>query len=268
MEPARRFARAPFALAWRIVRFVAPLAPDAALHRTVWAAAGLFLTMAVGVVGYRLIDGFSAFDALYQTVLTLTTVGFQELHPLSDGARAFTIFLMLFGVGIALYLLTAIATPLLEGDLYRDVDARRQRRMTDQLTGHLVFVGSGRMGTHIIEEAIGPGDAFVVIEEHPASARDARDRGWMVIEDDAEQEAVLRGAGVERAAELFALTGDDATNTFITMRAKQFASSILVTSRCSQPGNEDLMRSAGASEVLSPFEMIARQVAAARASRR
>ncbi len=175
---------------------------------------------------------------------------------------------MLFGVGIVLYLLTAIATLLLEGDLYRDVDVRRQRRMIDQLTGHLVFVGSGRMGTRIIEEAIGPGDAFVVIEENPASARDARDRGWMVIEDDAEQEAVLRAAGVERAAELFALTGDDATNTFITMRAKQFAPSILVTSRCSQPGNEDLMRSAGASEVLSPFKMIARQVAAARASRR
>ncbi len=86
MEPARRFARVPFALAWRIIRFVAPLAPEAALHRTIWAAAGLFLTMAIGVAGYRLIDGFSAFDALYQTVLTLTTVGFQELHPLSDGA--------------------------------------------------------------------------------------------------------------------------------------------------------------------------------------
>ena len=164
-QSARRVVDAPFRLAWRVIRFVAPFAPEAALHRMIWASIGLVITMAVGVAGYVLIDDFSPFDALYQTALTLTTVGFQEVHPLSREARAFTIFLMLFGVGIALYLLTAIATMLLEGDLYRDVDARRQRRMIDQMSGHTIFVGAGRMGSLVAEELANSGLDLLVIEQ-------------------------------------------------------------------------------------------------------
>ena len=264
----RRTVTAPIRLIWRSTRFIAPLAPDEAMQRTVWAAVGLVLTTGLGIVGYVLIDGLSPFDALYQTTLTLTTVGFQEVHPLSRAARAFTIFLMLFGVGIALYMITSIATLVLEGELLRDVGERRQRHMIDQMSGHTVFVGAGRMGARIIEEAVAPSDLFVVIEQNLDTAVAARERGWVVIQDDAEQESALRASGIESAVELYALTGDDATNTFITMRAKKLAPALRVTARCSQPGNEDLMRSAGVTEVLSPFEVIASQVAAARASRR
>ncbi len=257
---ARRLATAPFRLAWRLIRFAVPLAPEAALQRTVWAIAGIVLTMAVGVAGYVLIDDYSPFDALYQTTLTLTTVGFQEVHPLSREARLFTIFLMLFGVGIALYLLAAIATLILEGDLYRDVQERRQRRMIDQLSGHTIFVGAGSMGTLVIESTGEPVDSFVLIEQNHHAAESARARDWLVVEADASEPSALHLAGVAHAERLYILTGDDGANLIITLRAREIAPEIEIITRINRPGNEDLMRQAGASDVFSPFLIAAQQI--------
>ena len=261
-------AAAPLRLARRTIRFVAPLAPEQALYRLIWAAFGLFLTTAVGVVGYWAIDEYSPFDALYQTVLTLTTVGFQEVHPLSTEARAFTIFLMLFGVGIALYLLASIATLILEGDLYRDVDGRRKQRMIDNLSGHIVFVGAGRMGLLVAEELAASGRTLVVIEPSEQAVNQVREHEWAVLADNAEREPVLRAAGVERAERMYVMTGSDAVNMVITIRARKLAPSLLITTRVNEPENKDLMREIGASEVLSPGELLAREVMSAVASPR
>ena len=251
---------------WRIARLASPLAPDEAFLRAVWAAAGLVLTTGVGVLGYVLIDGFSPFDALYQTTLTLTTVGFQEVHPLSREARAFTIFLMLFGVGIALYLLAAIATLILEGELYRDVSERRQRRMIDNLTGHTIFVGAGRVGVLVAEQLVALGQTLVVIEPNTAAGQAARDHGWLVISDNAEQESVLQTAGVERAAKLYVMTGTDAVNMVCTIRARKMAPNLHITARVNEPANRDLMQEVGANEVLSAGHLIAREILAAEAA--
>ncbi len=251
---------------WRLFHYVAPTAPDEALHRMIWAVGGLILTMAVGVVGYGLIDGIAPFDALYQTALTLTTVGFQEVHPLSRGARAFTIFLMFFGVSIALYLLAAIATLLLEGDLYRDVGARRQRRMLDQLTGHTIIAGAGRMGSRVAESRAHAGQGVVVIEPSGAAAQRARDLGLLVIEGDAEIESVLDEAGVRRASVLLAVTGDDAMNVFITLRALQISPTLHVIARANDPASEEILHRAGAAQVVSPVDLAAQLVEAAIAS--
>ena len=228
----------------------------------IWATAGLLLTIAIGVAGYRLIDDFTPFDALYQTILTLTTVGFQEVHPLSDGARAFTIFLMLFGVGIALYLLAAIATLILEGDLYRDVDERRKRRMIDQMSGHTIFVGAGRMGRIVIEHAVSDDDQFVVIDSSELAISEARDRNWLTMHADGADISVLRSAGVERAKLLYLLTGDDGVNLIAILRVREAAPNLDIVVRVNQPGNEDLMEHAGANVVLSPARLMADRVIA------
>ena len=233
----------------------------------VWAFLSLTLTAGLGVVGYVVIDDFSPFDALYQTLLTLTTVGFQELYPLSRGARIFTVFLMVFGVGIALYLLAAIATLLLEGDLYRDVEERRKRRMIERMTGHTIFVGAGRMGSRLADVAEQAGDSFVIIEHDADAAQAARDRGWTVFQGDAEQVPVLSAAGVERAGAIFVVTGEDSTNAMVTLRVREIAPELYATVRCNQPGVEQAMRTAGANDVLSPIEMVVERVAAARANR-
>lgn len=263
----RATVTAPLRLIWRLIRWVAPLAPDEALHRMVWAFLSLTATAGLGVIGYVVIDDFSPFDALYQTLLTLTTVGFQEVYPLSRGARIFTVFLMVFGVGIALYLLTSIATLLLEGDLYRDVLDRRRRRMIEQLNGHTIFIGAGLLGSTVIDFATTDDASFVVVEADARAAADARERGWLVMEANALDAEVLRAAGADRARELYVLTGDDGANLIATLRAKEISPNLRVVARVNRPGNEDLMQNAGADEVLSPFRIAAEQVAASMANR-
>ena len=249
-------APVPARLSRFLLRWLFPRAPDEGVKRLFWAAGGMFVVLAAGVLGYHLIEGYSPFDALYQTVLTVTTVGYQEVYPLSREGRTFTIFVMIFGVGIALYLLTAIASLILEGDLHRDVADRRARRMIEQMTGHRILVGAGRLGIRLATWAEEHGESFVIVERDPAAAKQARDRGWLVIEGDGESIAVLRQAGAERASKLSVITGDDGANLITTMRASDLAPDLEVTTRVNQPDNEDLMRRAGANKVVSPISMM------------
>ena len=139
--------------------------------------------------------------------------------------------------------------------------------MLDQMMDHTIFVGAGRMGLRLAQEAENAGDQFVVIEVDPNAAHNARDLGWNVVQDDAEHEQVLHSAGVERANALVVATGDDAANTFIILKAREIAPTLRITARCNQPGNERVMTGAGASEVLSPIEMVVERYAASRESR-
>ena len=261
MGRLRSRVREVFAQLGRMLRFAAPLAPDEALNRTVWAGLGLVFTSGVGVVGYVLIDDFAPFDALYQTLLTLTTVGFQEVHPLSRAARAFTIFLMVFGVGIVLYLLTAIATLVLEGELYRDIKERRERRMIGNLNGHTIFIGAGSMGSMVAERLVAQGQDLVVIERDANAVARARDRGWTVLAGDGDSIENLQQAGIVRARRLYVMTGDDGANTIATYQARQQNPDIWIMTRANRPGSEGAMETVGATEVVSLSGLLAGAVA-------
>ena len=267
IDSARRIASVPFGPLWRFLHFVAPQAPDQALHRLVWAVVSFILTTVVGVIGYVLIADFSPFDALYQTILTLTTVGFQELYPLSREARAFTIFLMVFGVGIVVYLLGVITTLVLEGDLYRDVAARRRRRMIDQLEGHTVFVGAGPLGMVAANILADEGATLLLIDQDPNALQDARERNWLVLNENAELESVLCTARLEQAGDMWVMTGTDSANLVIIIRARKLAPDLRITARANDPRNEDLLLEAGATEVISPAGLMIQQIAADRVSR-
>ena len=253
-------ALVPERLSRFLLRWVLFRAPEQAVLRLVWSGAGMVVVLAAGVVGYHLIEGFTPFDALYQTVLTVTTVGYQEVHPLSREARTFTIFVMTFGVGIALYLLTAIASLILEGDLQRDVEERRRRRMIEQLEGHTIYVGIGRMGQRLAEHSASIGNPFVVIESDDVAANEARARGWLVIQDDGESRDVLQRAGVGVAGTLYVLTGDDGSNVIITHRASRMAPDLRVVARANEPQNGELLQDVGASEVLSPIDLVVQHI--------
>ena len=243
-----------------LLRYLFPRAPDQAVTRLLWASSGMVVVLAMGVVGYHLIEGYSPFDALYQTVLTVTTVGYQEVYPLSREARTFTIFVMIIGVGIALYLLTAIATLILEGDLHRDVQERRRRKMIEELSGHRIMVGAGRLGFRLADLAAENHETLVIVERDPTTVASMRDRGWLVVEGDGQMVSVLQEAGAERASELMVITGDDGANLITTMRASELAPELTIIARVNQPDNEDLMRRAGATKVLSPISMMMQEI--------
>ncbi len=223
----------------------------------------LLLMVSMGVAGYVAIADFSPFDALYQTVLTVTTVGFQEVNPLDRNGRIFTIILAVFGVGSVLYLVTAMAGLIVEGELKRDVEAWRMASRIDHLREHLIICGAGRVGVEVARELAQRGERFVIIDADAEAVEEAAAAGWLVIHGDASSNEVLQRAGIERAQALVVAASSDAENTFITLTAKGMQPDLYVLARSIEPQSEAKLRQAGADRVISPTAIAGRRLAVA-----
>lgn len=224
-------------------------------------ALGLFaLAIGTGTGGYMLISGMSFIDALYQTVTTLSTVGFRELKPFGTWEKLFTIFLILFGVGTVLYTLTLIVQEALEGDLRSRFHLRRMQMDIENLRDHFILCGFGRVGQEIAREMQQRGVPFVIIEQTPEEAEHARAFGYLVVEGDATQERTLITAGLPLARSLLAASDSDAGNTYITLTAKSINPRCHVVARVAYSYNEDKLRLAGADRVLSLYSMGGRRM--------
>jgi len=230
-------------------------------RRLLVAALLLPALLVLGVAGYMLIEGWSFLDALYMTVTAVTTVGFREVHPLSDGGRIFTIFLILFGVGVAFYILTTLVATVVEGDLGLALGVRRMKGRIEALRNHYVLCGFGRVGEEIAREFSDRKVPFVIVESVPESLERARKRGYLIIEGDASTDATLLEAGIERARCLLAASDSDAGNTYIVLAAKALNPRLFVVARAGQPVSEERVRRAGAERVISPYSIGGRRMA-------
>lgn len=224
------------------------------------ALAILAAVIAVGTVGYQVLAGMSFVDALYQTVTTLSTVGFREVAPFDTGTKLFTIGLILVGVGTALYTLTLMIQQALEGDIRSGYYRRRLAMRIAGIEDHYVLCGFGRVGREIARELRERGAPFVVIEQTPEQAEMARAFGYLVIEGDAADERVLNQANLSRARCLLAASDSDAGNTYITLTAKSVNPGCYVVARCGLPHNEEKLRLAGADRVLSLYSLGGRRM--------
>ncbi|MCC7364942.1 MAG: NAD-binding protein [Dehalococcoidia bacterium] len=233
----------------------APLSPRLS------AALGLLVaTVAVGTAGYMLLSGLSFVDALYQTVTTLSTVGFRELAPFGTAEKLFTIVLVLLGVGVALYTLTLVVQEALEGDIRSRFYLRRTQLEIERLHDHYILCGFGRVGQEIARELHERRQGFVVIEQTPEEVEHARAFGYLVLEGDASEERVLLKAGLPVARSLLAASDSDAGNTYITLTARSINPRCFIVARCAHPLNEDKLRLAGADRVLSLYSMGGRRM--------
>jgi voltage-gated potassium channel len=221
----------------------------------------LLLLLGIGTAGYRLIEGWSFLDALYMTVTTVTTVGFREVQPMHTAGRVFTMFLILLGVGVALYILVGIVTLVVEGKLGLALGERRMRAKIQALRNHYILCGFGRVGEEIGREFHDRGIPFVVVESNAESIRRARQRGFLLVDGDAASDAVLIEAGIEHARCLLAASDSDAGNTYIILTAKAIRPDILVVARAGQPSNQQKMSRAGADRVISPYLIGGRRMA-------
>jgi voltage-gated potassium channel len=204
--------------------------------------------MAAGTIGY-LVFGFGLLDALYQTVTTVTTVGFKEVRPLSDGERVFTIVLILVGVGTALYTLSALIEVLVGGELGGTFGRRRMERQIRSMQDHVIVCGWGRVGRTISEELAEAGEDAVVVERDDGRL-DGFSGAWVV--GDATDDAVLQEAGVERARSLVTALDDDAANLLVTLSARTLRPDLFIVSRVRIESNEVKLRRAGADRVINP----------------
>lgn len=224
-------------------------------RRLRFALIGLLLLAGAGTAGYMLIEGASFFDALFMTVTTLSTVGYGEHVPLGFAGRLFTMALILFGVGIALYLLAALSQALVEGEL-RDIFGRAlMQRRIDEIRDHVIVCGYGRFGRAVTEELRRRNVPIVVIDPAPEVARLLRDQGVEHVVGSALVDEVLDAAGLARARAIVLATPSDPDNVFITLTVRERNAKVRIHARAETDAGHRRLQLAGADQAVSAYHM-------------
>lgn len=227
------------------------------LYRLQLSVAVLLLFFFVGIVGYMLIEGLSPADALYMTVITVTTVGFGDIVPTTPLSRIFTVVLILLGLGAVT---TAVSNglALIAGQrLWRAVQQRRLNEVLRMLENHYIVAGYGRIGKQIVRDIVARGESCVVIDSNP----DIQDEEYLIDENipfiigDATEDAVLERAGITRALGMLAALPSDADNVLAVLTARGLKESLFIVARSSEVATESKLRRAGANQVISPYQV-------------
>ncbi len=215
-----------------------------------------------GTVGYLLLEeDFGWVDALYQSVITVSTVGFGEVRTLSDASRLFTIVLILLGVSAFTYTFSILGEYVVAGEFRGSVRARKMRTKISGLSGHTILCGYGRIGARIVHELRSVDQQIVVIESDPAVAENLKSSGLLSVTGDAGDDNTLQDANIEKASRLIAATGSDATNLMISLSARALNHEIFIVSRADDEGSEQKLLKAGANRVVPIYRSTGRRMA-------
>jgi voltage-gated potassium channel len=222
------------------------------LRKRIMLSFGLiFFVISSGTIGYMLIEGWGFLDALYMTIITITTVGFKEIHELSQKGQIFTIILIISGVGTVLYALSNGAKFVLEGELQEVFGRQRLEKRLKDLKDHYIICGYGRMGKIIARELRHEKLLFVVIEKN-GTILDEKD-DTLVLQGDATKDELLKRAGIERAKCLISVLPTDAENLYVVLSARGLNPSLLIVARAGEEGSGRKLLRAGADRVVSPY---------------
>lgn len=214
-----------------------------------------------GVAGLMIIEGWPFLDALYMTVITMSTVGYREVHPLSTAGTVFVITLIVLGVGSFLYIISSIAEYIVAGHLIGALGRRKMKKEIDSLKDHYIVCGFGRVGQQVAAELKREGVPFVIIDNNEDSIERCAAEGYLHIQGDASNDEVLKEAGIERIKGLITATDSDADNVYVTLSAKNLRSDIFVVARANTEGSESKLLKAGADRVISPYSIGGRRLA-------
>jgi voltage-gated potassium channel len=231
------------------------------LRKILLLGASLTVIVSLGGLGFMWLEGWSFFDALYMTIITLTTVGYGDLFPTTRASRAFTVALILIGVGFMLYMFTTLARVVVEGEIREILGRRKLLKHIKKLRNHYIICGFGRIGEIIARQLKERRIPVVIIESNPGLLPSLEESGYSFINGDASKEEVLLEAGIEHARGLVAVVSSDAHNVFITLTARSLNPNIFIVARGVEPGSEQKLIRAGADRVESPYELGGRKMA-------
>jgi len=221
--------------------------------KPVFALVSLVFVLVFGTFGYHLVEGMLLFDAFYMTLITISTVGFAEISPLTPAGRIITVFIIVFGIGIGTYSIGLIVRVFIEGELANYFGRRKVKKQVSDLHDHFIVCGFGRIGRTICRELAEDHVPFIVIEQEHAVIEEIESLKHLFVEMDATTEEALMQAGIMKAKGLVSAVNSDANNVFITMTAKGLRPDIFVLARASEEKNEGKLMQAGATRVVSPY---------------
>jgi voltage-gated potassium channel len=222
---------------------------------------GVLLIVGGGTLGFIWIEHYSPFDAFYMTLITVTTVGYQELHPLSFRGRVFNSFLIFFGVTMLLLAVGGMTQVIIELEFTQYFSKRRTRKMIDKLRDHIIVCGFGRVGRGAAHELRRAGVPFLVVDNSEDRVEWAMRDGMLAVLADATDDATLLNAGIMRAKGLIATLQSDADNLFVILSAKGLKPALQISARVASEQSEKKMRQAGADYVFAPYDMTGNRMA-------
>ncbi|MDD2897768.1 MAG: potassium channel protein [Desulfuromonadaceae bacterium] len=213
----------------------------------------LLMLISGGTFGYMSIEGWRLLDAVYMTVITLGTVGFKEVHDLSDGGKLFTMSLIVVGVSVLGYIVGSLAQIMFEGQIQRIMGRKKVEKQIEALTGHYIICGFGRIGSLICKEFKSNGLKFVIIEKNPEAAERLQEEGYLFMKGDATLDETLLKGGINRAKGLISVVTSDTENVYITLTARGLNPDLYIMSRSGEEGSDIKLKRAGANKVVSPY---------------
>jgi voltage-gated potassium channel len=229
--------------------------------RLVFSFISLAVILALGTVGYVLAEHMSVFEAFYMSIITISTVGFSEIKPLSQTGRLITVVLIVTGISLLTYTLGQVVNIFIEGELQRIFGRRKLEKQIRELKNHFIICGYGRIGSVISMELHSEAIPFVVIEQSQPKIEKLEKDQFFYIAMDATTDDALVKAGIGRARGIVTAVSSDADNVFITLTAKGLRPDIFVLARTSEEQNREKLIRAGASRVVCPYQIGGRRMA-------
>jgi voltage-gated potassium channel len=221
--------------------------------RTRQAITVITVVIGIGTLGYSILEGWSVVDSLYMTIITMTTVGYGEIQPLSEYGRLFTIGLIVTSIGVAGYIFSALTAFVVEGQVRQILRGRKMDKQMAKLKNHIILCGMGRTGLHIAEEFYRTQTPFVVIEQDEEALEElSRFHEIPYLQRDATQDETLLLSGVKQARGLVTTLSEDKDNVFVVLCARSLNPKLLIISRLIEEKNEELLYKAGADQIVSP----------------
>lgn len=226
-----------------------PYRPFRKIYYTIILFAGIVLT---GTAGYMVIEHYTLLEAVYMTVITLSTVGYGEVHPLSDPGRVFTIILIMFNLGAFAYLIALISSYFLDGEFSKEYKLYKMKNAIANLKGHIIICGFGRNGREAARTFAESGKDFVVIEKAIVKRDEVSSSAPYFLHDDATRDETLREAGIMNASAIVSTLPEDADNVFVVLTARELNPAIKIVSRASSDSSVRKLKIAGADNVIMP----------------
>jgi voltage-gated potassium channel len=215
----------------------------------------------LGGIGYALIEGWSWVDAFYMAIITITTVGYGEVHPLTPAGKLFTSMLILLGVATITYTFTVLTNYLIAGKVGDVLEEFKMKHQIGSLEKHYIVCGFGRVGQQVCAQLEQDRQPFVVVEANEALADEAKEQGYPVVRGDAGEDQVLQQAGILRAKGLVAAVSNDAENMFVILSARSLKQDLHIVARADTEQAVSKLVRAGADRVISPYSLGGRLIA-------